>query len=43
MRVGHTWVLVVVEKEDLCKGLFVTVALLDLSRKPQVAPHLHYG
>ena len=22
--VGHTWVLVVVEKKDICKGLFVT-------------------
>ena len=40
MHVGRTWVLVVVEKEDLCRDLFVTVALLDPSRKLWVTPHL---
>ena len=38
--VEHTWVLVVVEKKDVCRGLFVDVALrLDPSRKPWVTPH----
>ena len=39
--VGHTWVLLVVEKKDVCRGLFVDVALrFDPSRKLQVTPHL---
>ena len=38
--VGHTWVLVVVEKKDVCRGLFVDVTLrLDPSRKLRVTPH----
>ena len=36
--VGHRWVLVVVEKKDICRGLFVNVALLDPSRKLWVTP-----
>ena len=37
--VGHMWVVVVIENKDICKGLFVNVALLDPSRKPWVTPH----
>ena len=40
--VGCTWVLVVVEKKDVCRGLFVNVALrLDPSRKLWVTSHPH--
>ena len=35
---------VVVEKKDVCRGLFVNVALLDdPSEKPRVTPHPRHG
>ena len=38
--VGCIWVLVVVEKKDVCRGLFVNIALrLDPSKKSWVTPH----
>ena len=40
---GHMWVLVVIEKKDLWRGLFVNVALLNPSRKVQVTPDPHCG